>query len=237
MAGQSTWTDAEAFELANLDKYETFQNQRINVHFEYDVKHDMQYKARLVAGVHMTVDNGDAYSSVILLWSMNLALADGEANGEVPMVDDIGNACLEAFTTEKVSFVAGPGFGKREGHTLVIVKALYGLAQAEQDSMTVWQMQCLWKDRSWHTMIPISGPRLAATSNWTRMNVFLADHLRSAVLRWIRTTVQSLIRVRASCWMKAVSRSDNFDDDNPGPDGEDDDFQVAEDVGSRGRSC
>ena len=40
---------------------------------------------------------------------------------------DIGNAYLEAQTLEKVYIVAGPEFGEHEGHTLVIVKALYGL--------------------------------------------------------------------------------------------------------------
>ena len=40
---------------------------------------------------------------------------------------DIGNAYLEATTQEKVHIIAGPEFGDREGHTLVINKALYGL--------------------------------------------------------------------------------------------------------------
>jgi len=40
---------------------------------------------------------------------------------------DIGNAYLEAETQEKVFIIAGPEFGKLEGHTLIIVKALYGL--------------------------------------------------------------------------------------------------------------
>ena len=34
---------------------------------------------------------------------------------------------MEAFTKEKVYFIAGPEFGEAKGHTLVIVKALYGL--------------------------------------------------------------------------------------------------------------
>src|SRR6476620_9593700 len=58
---------------------------------------------------------------------MRLALVVGEANGKHPMVGDIGNAYLKAFTKEKVYFVAGPEFGERAGHILVIVKALYGL--------------------------------------------------------------------------------------------------------------
>jgi hypothetical protein len=40
---------------------------------------------------------------------------------------DIGNAYLEALTSEKVAIIAGPEFGELVGHTLVIYKALYGL--------------------------------------------------------------------------------------------------------------
>ena len=40
---------------------------------------------------------------------------------------DIGNAYLEAETKEKVFIIAGPEFGDLAGHTLIIVKALYGL--------------------------------------------------------------------------------------------------------------
>jgi hypothetical protein len=40
---------------------------------------------------------------------------------------DIGNAYLEAKTLEKVYITAGPEFKGKEGHTLVVYKALYGL--------------------------------------------------------------------------------------------------------------
>ena len=40
---------------------------------------------------------------------------------------DIGNAYLEAETREKVFFITGPEFSDLAGHTLIIVKALYGL--------------------------------------------------------------------------------------------------------------
>jgi Reverse transcriptase (RNA-dependent DNA polymerase) len=43
---------------------------------------------------------------------------------------DIGNAYLEAYTTEKVYIIAGPEFGEREGHILIISKALYGLSSS-----------------------------------------------------------------------------------------------------------
>jgi hypothetical protein len=40
---------------------------------------------------------------------------------------DMGSAYLESYTKEKVYIVAGPEFGERCGHTLIIVRALYGL--------------------------------------------------------------------------------------------------------------
>jgi hypothetical protein len=39
----------------------------------------------------------------------------------------IGNAYLEAFTSEKLYIIAGPEFGEREGHILIISRALYRL--------------------------------------------------------------------------------------------------------------
>ena len=60
------------------------------------MKHDLRHKARLVAGGHMTRDNGDSYSSVISLKGMRLALLIGETNGLKSKVADVGNAYLEA---------------------------------------------------------------------------------------------------------------------------------------------
>lgn len=41
----------------------------------------------------------------------------------------VGNACLQAGTSEKVYFIAGPEFGERAGHTLLVIyiQVLYGL--------------------------------------------------------------------------------------------------------------
>ena len=69
----------------------------------------------------------NSYSGVVSLKSMRLALLIGELNGLKPMVGDIGNAYLEAYTKEKVCFRAGPEFGPLQGHMMVISKALYGL--------------------------------------------------------------------------------------------------------------
>lgn len=51
----------------------------------------------------------------------------GEHQGLKIWSTDIGNAYLESYTAEKVFIQAGPEFGSRQGHTLIIVKALYGL--------------------------------------------------------------------------------------------------------------
>ena len=51
-----------------------------------------------------------------------------ELNGLKLWNTDIQSAYLNAYTTEPVLIVAGPEFGeKREGHLLIIWKALYGL--------------------------------------------------------------------------------------------------------------
>ena len=138
-AGHTKWTDAELVELKQVDDFNTFKDigkgtslprgyTKIRVHFVYDMKHDGRYKARLVAGGHLTdPDKESTYSGVVSLRSMRLALLIGELNGLDVMVGDIGNAYLTSNTREKVGFVAGPEFGEREGHTLIIIKALYGL--------------------------------------------------------------------------------------------------------------
>ena len=135
--GNRKWQDAEDLELDQLDEYETFndigkrrlpRNYRyIKVFIIYAVKHDGRHKARLVAGGHLTPASDSAYSSVVSLRGLRLAIAIGELNGLKCMVGDVGNAYLEAYTKELVGFVAGPEFGDCEGHTLIIVKALYGL--------------------------------------------------------------------------------------------------------------
>ena len=138
--GNTKWADAEGVELSQLADYKTFVDKgkgydpgadytKIRVHFVYDVKHDGRHKARMVAGGHMTPDDNKemSYSGVVSLRSIRLALVIGELNGLSPMVGDVGNAYLEAYTKEKVYFIAGPEFGELAGHTMIISKALYGL--------------------------------------------------------------------------------------------------------------
>ena len=64
------WKLAEEAEVSSLNEYTTFKDNRkgrappgfryIKVFFVYVVKHDLCHKARLVAGGHMTPDEGNS---------------------------------------------------------------------------------------------------------------------------------------------------------------------------------
>ena len=68
-----------------------------------------------------------SYSGVVSLRSFRICIFLGELNGLKISSADISSAYLEAYTQEKVVFTAGEEFGELHGHTLIIVKALYGL--------------------------------------------------------------------------------------------------------------
>jgi hypothetical protein len=53
-----------------------------------------------------------------------------ELNGLDLWATDIGNAYLEAKTSELLFIIARPDFGDLEGHMLIIYKALYGLCSS-----------------------------------------------------------------------------------------------------------
>ena len=136
--GNTKWQDAMTLEIDNVQAYSTFKDmgkvnfipgyKKIIVHFVFAVKHDLRHKARLVAGGHLTDPNMEgSYSSVVSLRSLRICLVAAELNGLDTMVGDITSAYLEAETTERVCFTAGPEFGALEGHTFIIFKALYGL--------------------------------------------------------------------------------------------------------------
>ena len=137
--GNNMWKEAEETELQQIDEYNAFIDKgighkpgidykRISVHFVYAVKHDGRHKGRLVAGGHLTETPIDSvYSSVVSLRGIRILTFLGELNDLEVWSTDIGNAYLETFTKEKVYIIAGPEFGDREGHVLIISKALYGL--------------------------------------------------------------------------------------------------------------
>ena len=94
----------------------------------FDVKQSLKRKARIVARGDMTDPPCEAvYSRVASLQSLRIVCLLTELNGLKLTGGDVGNAYLEACTSEKVCVCAGPEFGPLEGHLLVIKKALYGL--------------------------------------------------------------------------------------------------------------
>jgi hypothetical protein len=135
------WKDAVALELMQIDEYETFRDlghhtkaklpngyKKIRVHLVFDVKHDGRHRARLVADGHLTeVPIDSVYSGVVSLRGFRMVVFLAELSNLELWATDIGSAYLEALTSEKVYVLAGPEFGEREGHILVIHKALYGL--------------------------------------------------------------------------------------------------------------
>ena len=144
--GNTKWQDCTKLELDQIDEYETFEDRgkaifngreitnapanhkKIRVHLVFDVKHDGRHKARLVADGHLTEEPVESvYSSVVSLRSLRLVTFLAELNSLELWGADISNAYLYAKTSEKIYIVAGKEFGSREGHILVIRKALYGL--------------------------------------------------------------------------------------------------------------
>ena len=135
------WQDAAALERQQINEYNAFIDKghhtktaapsgykKIRVHFVFDVKHDGRHKARLVADGHLTdIPLESVYSGVVSLRGFRLVLFLAELNDLELWATDIGNAYLEAFTSEKVYIIAGPEFKELEGHILIISKALYGL--------------------------------------------------------------------------------------------------------------
>jgi hypothetical protein len=83
----------------------------------------------MVAGGHRTeMPVNSVYSGVVTLTAgVRTVTFLAEFNKLELWATDIGNAYLESYTKAKVAFIAGPEFGEHEGHTFIIVKALYGL--------------------------------------------------------------------------------------------------------------
>jgi Reverse transcriptase (RNA-dependent DNA polymerase) len=124
-----------------IDDYDTFIDKghhtkvkapigykKIRVHLIFDVKHDGRHKARMAADGHLTdIPLESVYSGVVSLRGFRIVLFLAELNHLELWSTDIGNAYLEAYTSEKVYIIADPEIGDREGHILIISKALYGL--------------------------------------------------------------------------------------------------------------
>jgi hypothetical protein len=94
----------------------------------YIIKHDGRHKSRLVAGGHLTPEPDESiYSGVVSLRALRIIIFIAALNKLELWGADVSSSYLEAKTKEKVYIIAGGEFGRLEGHTLVIDKALYGV--------------------------------------------------------------------------------------------------------------
>jgi hypothetical protein len=145
--GNTKWADAITLEMNQLDDYDTFIDKgiytsnrvpagfkRIRVHLVFAVKHDGRHKARMCAEGNLTdIPLNSVYAGVVSLRGLRMCIFLAELNNMEAYATDIGNAYLEAKTQEKVCIRAGPEFGNREGHLLIIHKALYGLRSSGRE--------------------------------------------------------------------------------------------------------
>ena len=137
------WEEAIKLEIDKLMEYKCFTDNGIHHrskvprgyrtipgHLIFAVKHDGRFKARYVAGGHLTdTPLESVYSGVVSLKGLKTVIFLGELNDMEAWGTDIGNSYLNAKTSEKVGIIAGGEFERfgLKGHLLLIDKALYGL--------------------------------------------------------------------------------------------------------------
>jgi len=136
--GNAFWEDATKKEMDQIKAYNTFQDigkgvrvpsgcQKVYVHLTCANKFDMRRKARLVLSGQLTHPSNDkAYSGILSLEGVRTVLFLAELNELHLCAADVAQAYLEANTREKLAIVGDPEFGELSGHTLILIKALYG---------------------------------------------------------------------------------------------------------------
>ena len=113
-----------------MENYEVFEDHKdrrppppyikIRLRLIFDVKHDGRHKARLVAGGHLTpIPLDSVYSGVVSLRGLRIVTFLSSLNKLQLWATDVGNAYLEADTSEKVFIIAGPEFKTKTGHVLI----------------------------------------------------------------------------------------------------------------------
>ena len=137
--GHNRWFSSVALELDQINKHNAFLDlgmdgvppeecKLIKVHLVFDAKYDGRHKARLVVNGHMNNAPLDsACSGAASLRGFRMVLFLSELNELETWAANVRNACLESLCAKLACMIAGPEFGKREGHTLVLHKALCGI--------------------------------------------------------------------------------------------------------------
>ena len=119
-----------AFEQFDGDPSELIGYQQITTHIIFDIKlgENFRRKARLVDDGHKTgPPSSVTYSSVVSRDSFRLCLLSAALNNLEVLAGDIENAYLTTPCHEKVWTRGSKEFGSLEGHTFIVIKALYGL--------------------------------------------------------------------------------------------------------------
>jgi Reverse transcriptase (RNA-dependent DNA polymerase) len=133
--GDTQWCDAIMKEMGNVRiAFEPVEKpppgyKKVDLILIFDIKMDFTRKARLVARGDMTDTPPTlTYSSVVSRESVRIAFLIAALNELDVIMFDVGNAYLNAPTTEKLYCIAGKEFGPdEEGMTMKICRALYGL--------------------------------------------------------------------------------------------------------------
>ena len=143
-AGNSKWQDAVTKEVAALIQHGCFKfmpkdfkppsdYQYCRLHFVYEVKNDLRQKARLVCdGSRVDPKGLSTRATVVKGISVRLLDLIAHANDLEVKCGDIGNAFIQANTSEKVFTRVGPEFGEHDGKIAFIVRALYGLTTSAE---------------------------------------------------------------------------------------------------------
>ena len=143
--GNTFWQDATRLEMSTLMDLECFEFkskgyrpgpgwQPTTLHIIYDVKQDLRHKARLVAGGHLVnILDHAVYASTVKNISVMLLHVIAHKTGLDQLCGDITNAFVTAYTNEKIYCIARLEFGEENvGKTIIIRKALYGLASSAE---------------------------------------------------------------------------------------------------------
>ena len=143
-AGNTKWQDAVAKEVAALILHQCFDFkppgynppgdfQYCRLHFVYDLKPDLRYKARLVCDGSMVDPRGlSTRATVVKGISVRLLDIIADSQNLKVMTGDIGNAFIQANTNEKIFTKCGTEFGDHAGSIAIIVRALYGLTTSAE---------------------------------------------------------------------------------------------------------
>ncbi len=139
--GNTFWADAIAKEMKEVHvvfkilldgQYAPIGYQKIPCYMIFDIiMEDLQCKARLIAGGHMTKAPATiTYASVVSCETVCIALLMAALNDLNVKVGDVLNAYITAPITEEVWTVLGPEFSIDASKSAIIVHALYGLKSA-----------------------------------------------------------------------------------------------------------